>query len=62
MVPEGTSSQNPPGHSDEPILARVERTHRQIVHSTFMALVRGHERTETRRVADAYYHEEGGSG
>ena len=62
MVPEGTRSQNPPGHSDEAILARVERTHRQIVHSTFMTLVRGHERTETRLVADGYYLEEGGSG
>lgn len=30
--------------------------------SAFMALVRSHERTETRLVADTYYLEEGGSG
>jgi DNA repair ATPase RecN len=30
--------------------------------SAFMALVRSHERTETRLVADTYYREEGGSG
>ena len=30
--------------------------------SSFMEMVRSHERTETRLVADTYYLEEGGSG
>ena len=65
MGPEGTSSQNPPGDSDEPILVRIESAHRQIVNSVpkeLAAAEEPHRIRETRLVADTYYLEEGGSG
>jgi Skp family chaperone for outer membrane proteins len=39
---------------------RLDRIREEM--SAFMELVRSHERTETRLVADTYYLEEGGSG
>jgi hypothetical protein len=72
MVPEGTSSQDPPSDSDESILVRIERAHRQIVNSILKELAEAQEPgrirelldplPETRRVVDTYYLEEGGSG
>ena len=46
--------------AEEQYQERLDRIREEM--SAFMELVRSHERTETRLVADTYYLEEGGSG
>ena len=52
MVPEGTSSQDPPSDSDESILVRIERADRQIVHSILKELAEAQEPSRIRELLD----------
>ncbi len=52
MVPEGTNSQDQPSDSDEPILARIERAHRQIVNSILKQLAAAEEPSRIRELLD----------
>jgi len=52
MVPEGTNSQNQPSDSDETILARIERDHRQIVNFYLQELAAAQEPSRIRELLD----------
>ena len=52
MGPEGTNSQDQPRDSDEPILARIERAHRQIVNSVLKELAAAEEPSRIRELLD----------
>jgi hemerythrin len=52
MEPEGTSSRRPPGGPDEPILARIERDHRQIVNFYLTELAAAQEPSRIRELLD----------
>ena len=52
MGPEGTKSQDQPTDSDEPLLARIERDHRQIVHFYLKELAAAQEPSRIRELLD----------
>jgi hemerythrin len=52
MGPEGTNSQDQPTDSDEPILARIERDHRQIVNFYLKELAAAQEPSRIRELLD----------
>jgi len=52
MGPEGTNSQDQPTDSDEPILARIERAHREIVNTYLTELAAAQEPSRIRELLD----------
>jgi hypothetical protein len=52
MGPEGRDSQDQPSDSDEPILARIERAHRQIVNFYLKELAAAQEPSRIRELLD----------
>jgi hypothetical protein len=52
MGPEGKNSQDQPTDSDEPLLARIERAHRQIVNSVLAELAAAQEPSRIRELLD----------
>jgi hypothetical protein len=52
MGPEGTKSQDQPTDSDEPLLARIERAHREIVNSYLTELAAAQEPSRIRELLD----------
>ncbi len=52
MGPEGKDSQDQPTDSDEPLLARIERAHRQIVNSYLTELAAAQEPSRIRELLD----------
>lgn len=52
MGPEGTNSQDQPTDSDEPLLARIERAHRQIVNTYLTELAAAQEPSRIRELLD----------
>jgi hemerythrin len=52
MGPEEPNSQDQPTDSDEPILVRIERAHRQIVHSYLKELAAAQEPSRIRELLD----------
>ncbi len=52
MGPEGKNSQDQPTDSDEPLLARIERAHRQIVNSVLTELAAAQEPSRIRELLD----------
>ena len=52
MGPEGRNSQDQPTDSDEPLLARIERAHRQIVNSVLAELAAAQEPSRIRELLD----------
>ena len=52
MGPEGTNSQDQPTDSDEPLLARIERAHREIVNTYLTELAAAQEPSRIRELLD----------
>ena len=52
MGPAGKNSQDQPTDSDEPLLARIERAHRQIVNSVLTELAAAQEPSRIRELLD----------